>query len=78
MEHQVRVLVRVGAPGDPGVWLGVLVCLACEPDEEVRRTFAHNEPCPGWGGEGALEWRWWPEAADFIAPRVADATGQSG
>jgi hypothetical protein len=57
--RSIRVMARIGGTGD--TWLGVGVCLHCQPDEEVRRTFSAGEACPQCGTPGTLEWRYWPE-----------------
>lgn len=71
-ETQVRsgtMTVRLGVAEDGGVWTGVGVCLACQPDTDVRRTFSYDEPCPDCGGPGELEWRRTPDI-DHLAGRL--------
>lgn len=58
--HEITVKVRRD-PDGKGAWLGVGVCRQCQPGEQVRRAFTYGEPCPECGGDGELEWRWWPE-----------------
>lgn len=57
--HQLTLTMHVDENG--GVWSGVGVCLACQPDAEVRRTFTHGDPCPRCQGESTLEWRRTPQ-----------------
>ncbi|MFI5614652.1 hypothetical protein [Amycolatopsis sp. NPDC051903] len=70
-DNQARgrsINVRLGvAEDDGGVWTGVGVCLACQPDTDVRRTFSHDEPCPRCGGPGELEWRRTPDIDHLAA-----------
>jgi hypothetical protein len=66
--HSIHMLVR--AADDGGSWLGVGVCLECQPDVEVRRTFSHDGTCPWCGAPATLEWRWSPES--FRSPTPPD------
>lgn len=57
--HTVHAYVRRTGPDVPeGMQsMGVNVCLVCEPDKEVRRTFSVEQPCPQCDTPGTLEWR---------------------
>ena len=60
MRHSITARIRRHENGD--TWLGVGVCLHCEPaDESRRKTFSVGEPCPQCGAPGSLEWRYWPQ-----------------
>lgn len=65
--RSLTVKMRLDDSG--GVWSGVGVCVACQPDVEVRRTFTHGDPCPRCGGDGELEWRRTPQY-DHVAGQL--------